>query len=310
MSGRVVLVGGAGFLGSAVASRLRASGREVVVASRSGEVPIDLASPLPRALLAGADAAVNLAALLGRPRTPETAYREVNADGARRVAEACDVAGVRRLVHVSTTGVLGPTGTTPLDETAPPRPETPYERTKLEGERAALAFDRCLVLRPGHVYGPGDRHMLPMYRSIAAGSFRTIGGGRALWQPVHVDDVARAIELALDAPHPSSRVFHVAGAERLSFDAFARRIAASLGALLHGPSLPTPLAWLAGAVLEAAMLPFGLDPPLTRARVRTMTTDRVYAIDRARELLAWQPRIALADGLPGTVAWYRREGLL
>jgi nucleoside-diphosphate-sugar epimerase len=306
----VVLVGGSGFLGGALASRLRAAGREVVVASRSGEVPVDLASPLPRALLAGADAAVNLAALLGRPRTPESAYREVNAVGARRVAEACDVAGVRRLVHVSTTGVLGPTGTTPLDETAPPRPETPYERTKLEGERAALAFERSLVLRPGHVYGPGDLHMLPMYRSIAAGSFRTIGGGRALWQPVHVDDVARAIELAVDVPALPARVFHVAGAERLTFDDLARRVASALGTRLRGPSLPLPLAWAAGAILEAAMLPFGLDPPLTRARVRTMTTDRVYAIDRAREALSWEPRIALAAGLEGTVAWYRGRGLL
>lgn len=310
MSARVVLVGGAGFLGTAVAARLRASGREVIVASRSAEVPVDVAAPIPRALFAGADAVVNLAALLGRPRTPASAYREVNADGPRRVAEACEAVGLRRLVHVSTTGVLGPTGATPLDEEAPPRPETLYERTKLDGERAALAFPRAVVVRPGHVYGPGDRHMLPMYRALASGTFRTIGGGRALSQPVHVDDVARAVELAVDAPSLPLRIFHVAGGERWTFRELASRIASALGTRLRGPSLPTPLAWAAGALLEAAMLPFGLDPPLTRARVRTMTTDRVYAIDRARTLLAWEPAIGLEAGLPGTVAWYRREGLL
>ncbi|HEX6850086.1 MAG TPA: NAD(P)-dependent oxidoreductase [Candidatus Polarisedimenticolaceae bacterium] len=305
---RVILIGGNGFLGTALTSRLRAAGRDFVVASRSGTVPVDVAEGVPQALVADADAVVNLASILGRPRIDEGTYRAVNAEGARRVAEACAAAGVRRLVHVSTTGVLGPTGTTPLDESAPPRPETPYERTKLEGERAARAFARTVVLRPGHVYGPGDRHMLPFYRSIAKGTFRTIGGGRALWQPVHVDDVARAIELALDAPGTEGGIFHVAGSERLSLGAFAARIAAALGTTLRGPSIPTPLAWGLGGLLEALMLPFGSDPPLTRARVRTMTTHRVYAIERARASLGWAPRIGLDDGLAGTVAWCRAGG--
>jgi nucleoside-diphosphate-sugar epimerase len=308
VTGRIVLIGGSGFVGTAVASRLRASGRDVTVASRSGASRVDVAASVPRALVEDADAVVNLAAILGRPRTAEATYRAVNADGARRVAEACAAARVRRLVHVSTTGVLGPTGPTPLDESAPPRPETPYERTKLEGERAALAFERAVVLRPGHVYGPGDRHMLPLYRSIAKGTFRTIGGGRALWQPVHVEDVARAIELALDARGVEGGTFHVAGTERISLGAFASRIAAALGTKVRGPSIPTPLAFAAGAILEALMLPFGVDPPLTRARVRTMTTDRVYAIDRAREALGWQPRVPLDEGLAGTAAWCRAEG--
>lgn len=307
MSARIVLVGGSGFLGSALASRLRSAGRDVVVASRSGTVPLDLAENVPQALVSDADAVVNLAAILGRPGIDEATYRAVNAEGARRVAEACAAAGVRRLVHVSTTGVLGPTGTTPLDETAPPRPETPYERTKLEGERAALAFARTVVLRPGHVYGPGDRHMLPFYRSIATGTFRTIGGGGALWQPVHVDDVARAIERALDAPGAEGGIFHVAGAERLRLHEFAARVAAALGTKLRGPSLPAPLAWTAGAILEALALPFGVEPPLTRARVRTMTTHRVYAIERARTALGWEPRVRLDDGIAATAGWYRAQ---
>jgi nucleoside-diphosphate-sugar epimerase len=307
LSERIVLVGGSGFLGTALASRLGAAGRDVVIASRSGTVPLDLTEGVPPSLFEGADAVVNLAALLGRPRIEEAEYRSDNTDGARRVAEACATAGVRRLVHVSTTGVLGPTGPTPLDETTPPRPETTYERTKLDGERAALAFPRVVVIRPGHVYGPGDRHMLPLYRSIEKGTFRTIGGGRALWQPVHVDDVARAIELALEAPGAEGTVFHVAGAECVTLGAFAARIAGAMGTTLHGPSLPAPLAWAAGALLEAMLLPFGVDPPLTRARVRTMTTDRVYAIDRARESLGWSPRVGLDDGLRGTVAWYRAQ---
>lgn len=290
-------------------------------------VTIDLArdgaqDALARAL-EGTSAAVNLAGALARPGLPRAAYADLHAAGtarlvsaARRRASAAAASGPRpfRLVHVSTTGVLGPTGPTPRDESAAPAPVTPYETSKLEGERAALAARgaglEVVVVRPGLVYGPRDVHLAPLYRAIAKRTFRTIAGGTALWQPIYVDDVARAIHAALEAPGADGGIFHVAGSERVSVAALAARIAARLGTRVARPGLPYAAAMVAGALLEAVCSPLGVDPPLSRARVRTLTEDRVYAIDRAREVLGFVPEVALDEGIARAIDWYRSHGYL
>ena len=115
-------------------------------------------------------------------------------------------------MHVS---VLGPTGPTPLDERAPRRPQTIYERTKAEGEELALMGRQdgleVVVARPGLVYGPRDLHLLGLFRSIAAGTFRLPGGGRACWQPVAVGDVAAGLARLVDAEEVDGEIFHLAG---------------------------------------------------------------------------------------------------
>jgi nucleoside-diphosphate-sugar epimerase len=145
---------------------------------------------------------------------------------------------------------------------------------------------------------------------VASGTFRNIGGGRARWQPVHVDDVARALAQALGTPGIDGGVFHVAGSEVVSVGELAARIAHALGTSLRGHSLPLPLALAAGTVLEALLLPFGIEPPLSRARVRTLTQDRLYRIERARDVLGIAPEVGLDSGLDRTLAWYRSHGHL
>jgi nucleoside-diphosphate-sugar epimerase len=66
----------------------------------------------------------------------------------------------------------------------------------------------------------------------------------------------------------------------------------------------------AGAALELGLRPFGIEPPLSRMRVRTLTEDRVYRIDRARQTLGFEPETSLDDGLAETVGWYREHGYL
>ncbi len=79
---------------------------------------------------------------------------------------------------------------------------------------------------------------------------------------------------------------------------------------MRGPSLPRPVAWTLGSLLEAVCLPLGKEPPLSRMRVRTLTEDRRYRIEAAREVAGWQPATPLVDGLAATVSWYRQQGLL
>lgn len=330
-----VLLGGAGFVGSHLAERLAAGGTRACVLSRSGRWPwgpapdgvscgpCDLETEASVAALDGAigvaDVVVHLAGALFRPATAATRYRSLHVDGTRRVVEACRRAvsrdgRSRRLVHVSTTGVLGPTGRVPLPESTPARPGTIYEATKHEGEVAALEGRgdglEVVVARPGLVYGPRDLHLLALWRAIGSGRFRLLGGGRALWQPVHVTDVARGLEALARSPGIDGEVLHLAGPERRTVREIAETIAASLSVPLRGPSIPFAAAFTAGALFEALFAPFGGDPPLSRSRVRTLTEDRVYDITRAHTRVGWEPAVSVERGIAETTAWYRAEGLL
>jgi nucleoside-diphosphate-sugar epimerase len=261
---------------------------------------------------------VNLAGALWRSALAGATYERVHVEGTRRLLDALHAAAKAgepvRLVHVSTTGVLGPTGPDPKPETAEPRPSTVYERTKLEGERLALSARgpglEVVVVRPGLVYGPRDMHLLPLFQAIDRGLFRPIAKGSALWQPVYVADVVRGLTAAMTNADLDGAVLHFAGAERLTVAAFAARIAATMGREPHGTSIPYPVAFAAGAVLEAFTAPLFADPPLSRARVRTLTQDRVYGIADAERRLGWRPEISLESGLAETIGWYRSQNLI
>lgn len=327
----VLIIGGTGFIGSHLVEHFAGAGNPVRVASRRGAWP--WGEPVPTASfqsldLTGADAGavldqaldqvhqvINISGALLRPGVSADHYRRLHVGGTEALLEALQRSGgKRRLIHVSTTGVLGPTGAAPLDETSPLRPSTIYEQTKAAGEALVQAAAgenlEVVVARPGLVYGPRDLHLLGLFRAIAAGTFRLIAGGRACWQPVAAADVAEGLAALAAAPGAGGGIFHLAGGTPVTLAAFTEAIAAALGTHVRGPSLPWPLAWLAGAVLEGVCLPLGLEPPLSRMRVRTLTEDRRYSIQRARDVAGWQPRTTLTDGLRQAVAWYRAQGLL
>ena len=329
----IVVIGGTGFVGSNLVERLAETGR-VAMLSRSGRwrwgprpigvtgIACDITDGQETArlyeLFRNAKVVVNLAGTLWKPSIAGETYERVHVQGTRLLLDALHASagsgGPVRLVHVSTTGVLGPTGPQPKAESDEPAPSTEYERTKLEGERLALAARNpgleVVIVRPGLVYGPRDLHLLPFFQSIDRRQFRPIAKGRARWQPVYVDDVVRGIILAVHGKDLDGAVLHFAGAERLTVSDFATRIATTLGRKPHATSIPYPAAYAAGAVLEALTAPLRGDPPLTRARVRTLTQDRLYRIAEAERRLGWKPEVGLDSGLAETIGWYRAQNYL
>jgi nucleoside-diphosphate-sugar epimerase len=328
----VVVIGGTGFLGSTLVEKLAERGR-VAMLSRQGRwrwgsrpigvtgISCDITESQETARLyevfRGAKVVINLAGTLWKPSIAGETYERVHVEGTRLVLDALHAAaGAQpvRLVHVSTTGVLGPTGPHPKSEADEPAPSTEYERTKLEGEKLALAARgagvEVVVVRPGLVYGPRDMHLLPFFQAIDRGLFRPIAQGRARWQPVYVDDVIAGLIAASTAPNVDGAVLHFAGAERLTVTDFAKKIATAMGRKPHSTSIPYPAAYVAGVMLEALTAPLRGDPPLSRARVRTLTEDRLYRIAEAERRLGWKPQTALETGLEQTVGWYRGRNLL
>src|SRR4029450_13488860 len=114
---------------------------------------------------------VHVAAVYRTAGHPDAYYRDVNVGGTERLLEASAREGVRRFVHTSTVGVLGHIEHPPADEGAPFAPGDIYQETKAEAERLALDFGRArglpvAVMRPGAIYGPGERRAVELVRAI------------------------------------------------------------------------------------------------------------------------------------------------
>src|SRR5262249_23302649 len=172
-------------------------------------------------LVAGADAAVPVAAVYRTAGHPDPYYREVNVGGTERLLEAAARAGVRRLVPTSTVGGHGDVRRPPADESAPLAPGDVYQQTKAEAETLALRRGRALglpvvVVRPGAIYGPGETRLLKLFRAIARGRYAIVGSGRPHYHPVYIDDLLDGYELALSHPAAAGEAFIVAGPRSVS----------------------------------------------------------------------------------------------
>ena len=200
-----------------------------------------------------------------------------------------------------------------LDEMSPLAPSNAYERSKALGEEVAAGYARdglpLVVARPEFIYGPGDTHVLGLFRAIRRGMFFYIGDGTNTCHPTYVDDMVDGLLACLRRGAPGA-VYHIAGPRPLPFRELAETIAAELGAPSPRLRVPVPLAWLGAAGLEAAGTLLGRDVPLSRTGVAFFSESRRSTYARAERELGFRPQVDLREGVARTVAWYRAEGLI
>ena len=318
---RTALVTGAGgFIGAHLVQRLASLGMEVRALDlrprgRSGygdQVRVHQADICDGAalgpLLDGVDTVFHLASLHLEVGADPAAFDAVNVDAAANLVTLAAERGVRRFIHTSSVGVYGDARAGhPLREDAPKHPESPYERSKLKGERAVLARAQeakleLIVLRPAWVYGPGCPRTAKLLRGLEKGRFFYIGGGDNLRHPLYIDEMIDAFILASDASGLNGRIFNVAGPQimplRDMVETFAR------GAKLPIPTLhlPMSLGYLAGYAAELAFHAAGREPPLSRRSLAFFRSNNAWDISAARNELGFEPTINLEEGVQLTLA--------
>jgi nucleoside-diphosphate-sugar epimerase len=323
---RIAVTGGTGYTGGRLIERLRGRGHEVRALARpdaqrpptDGVVWVegDLAQPEALArLVEGTDAVAHVAAVYRTAGHPDSYYRDVNVGGTERLLEASARAGVARFVHTSTVGVHGDVKTPPADETAPFAPGDIYQETKAEAENLAMRFHRdrglpVAVVRPGAIYGPGERRLLKLFRAIARGRYAVVGSGRPHYHLVYIDDLLDGYELALTHPAAAGEAFIVAGPRSVSQSDLALSIASATGGRVLPFRIPAAPLQFAGDLCEAICVSLEIDPPLHRRRVDFWTKNRSFSIAKARRLLGYDPKVDVEDGLARTAAAYRAAGWL
>jgi nucleoside-diphosphate-sugar epimerase len=327
----VILVTGAtGFLGGAVlrllASQPARAGNLRALVRRSSHpsglrglsverVVGDLTVPGSLAVaLAGVRVIYHCAGVLGQAALPESAYEAVHVQGTVHLLKAACNAGVERVVYVSSPGILGPVRGRPATEDAPHNPTNAYERSKSVAERTAIAMASDLgitlmVARPEFVYGPGDLHVLRLFRTIARRRFFYIGEGGALCHPTFIEDAASGI-VAVGERGADGRVYHLAGPRPVTITELAETFASAMG--VRSPTLHVPEALVRAGVgvVERLAARWSFETPLTTSGVDFFTFDRQFSCARATAELGWSPRVELEEGTKLAVRWYRLQGLL
>jgi NADH dehydrogenase len=312
MSHLVTVFGGSGFVGRYIVRRMAKLGWRVRVACRRpneaiftrtygvvGQVePVfcnirDDASV--RAALAGADAAVNCVGTFDAGG--KNNFRAVQADGAARIARLAAAAGVTRLVHISAIGA---------DAQGP----SLYAKSKAAGEASVTAaFPGAVILRPSVIFGPEDQFFNRFAAMTRMGPVLPVIGGKTRFQPVYVDDVARAAELALTG-QAAPGVYELGGPDIDTFHALMLRMLGVINRRRLVANVPFPVARAMATVFDVVhAVSGGLVPAtVTRDQVRSLKVDNVVAHGaKGFADLGFQPT-SMEAVLPGYLWRFRPSG--
>jgi dihydroflavonol-4-reductase len=323
---RVFVTGGTGVIGTALVTRLLERGDEVVGLARSDAAATALQARAVTVVrgegydeealtrgMAGCTYAYNVAGVNSLCVEDPRPMERLNVDGAVAAVRAAAQAGVTRLVHTSSAATIGePPGTIGTERT-PHRGWylSTYERTKTEGERAALAASRevgqdLVLVNPSSVQGPG--------RAGGTGRFLLafLDGRLKVFVPttvslIDIDDCVAGHLLACERGAAGER--YLLNGMTLPIEE-ALALAADVAGVQRRPRLvPARVAAVAAAAVERAFKLAGRRPPVCREMVRTLLHGHRYDGSRAERELGLRytdPR----ETIRKTVAWARGQGLI
>jgi len=321
--GPVALIGGSGFIGTRLASRLLDAGRKIRIIdiARSHFYPehwvtgdVRDRSTFAHALR-GCSAIVNLAAQHKDNVRPRSLYEEVNLEGSRQVCLAAEEAGVETIVFTSSVAVYGQAPPN-ADESCPPKPNNDYGRTKLEAEGVyrdwlAAAPDRrsLVIVRPTVVFGERNRgNVYNLLRMIAGKRFVMVGRGDNVKSMAYVENVAAGLQACLNAP-PGLRLFNYVDQPDFTMNELVRLVRAELD-LGTRPPLRVPLwaAYLGGLLFDLLAMVTRRERAISSARVKKFCSTTRFAADRVSGL-PFEPPVTLTEGLRRTLAFeFGRKG--
>jgi nucleoside-diphosphate-sugar epimerase len=267
----------------------------------------DLAAPesLPAAL-ADADVVVHAAAHVG-DWGPAEKYRAINVVALEHMLYAAQRNGrLQRWIQISSLGVYPPRHHFGTDETVPPNPAglDGYTQTKAEAEFVVGRHMRdhglpAVILRPGFIYGAGDRHALVrLIEKIQTGKMKFLGRGDRLLNNTAVENLCDAILLAIETPDVFGETFNIRDERLVTREEFVNTVEDYLGKP-HPRHVPE---WLGRAIVgpmeTIARLRGRETPPLlTRAQIKFLTLNLDFSIAKAKRLLGYRPRVDFHDGI-------------
>ncbi len=271
---------------------------------------------LVRQAVTEADVVVHCAAKVG-DWGPVDAYRQVNVECLRVLLDACKGQGLSRFIHMSSLGVYpsrhhnGTNETMPL----PSRHRDGYSQSKVEAEQLALHYYQefgvpVTILRPGFIYGPRDRTVMPrIIQGLREGRLRYPGGGEGALNTIFVDNLVDAVFLAAEKDEAVGQAYNLTDGEFVSKRKFIETIANTMG--LPHPHLRPPLwlAWIVTWFAEAFAKMKGAKeaPNFNFTRLKFMGYSLDFSIQKAMDQLGYRPRVPFEEAIGETMDWYKKN---
>jgi nucleoside-diphosphate-sugar epimerase len=325
MSQQVLVTGATGFTGYALCEHLVRVGREVVAFARPQSKTDSLNKlgvEVRRIDIADADQVekafqsfsevYHIAAAFRTEHDELEEFRRANVTATRNLMDAALKSRSGRFVHCSTVGVQGVIDAPPADENYRYRPGDFYQQSKMEGELLVREYIRgglnAAIVRPVGIYGPGDTRFLKLFRPISRGRFVMIGSGRALYHLTYIDDLIKGFLLAGEREAARGEIFTIGGPRYTTLNELVERIVAAT----KGPPvrfrIPYFPVYAASVICARACKFIGVEPPLYPRRVEFFSKARAFSIQKARNVLGYEPEVDLDEGLERTATWYRAQG--
>lgn len=311
------LIGGSGFIGTALARQLTEEGRPFRIIDLV-ESPVfpekthihDIREPLPANLLAGVTGIIHLAAVHRDDIRDPTLYAATNVVGTANVCAAAVVAGINHIVFTSSVAVYGfaPKGT---DETGVFAPFNEYGRTKKAGEDvlrewlSEAAEDRTLVLiRPTVVFGPGNRgNVYNLLRQVSSGKFVMIGDGSNRKSMAYVENVAAflAHTSKSDVFGVGQHIYNYIDKPDFDMNTLVSQIRFTLqGKVGVGPRLPVGVGKVIGQCFDLLATLTGRTFPISTIRVTKFTSESTFS-SAAHDVPGFTAPVPFRDGLAKTL---------
>lgn len=242
----------------------------------------------------GVDMVFHLAALIAIPYSyiSPSSFVKTNVEGTLNVLQAALDNDLERLIHTSTSEVYGTAKYVPIDEGHPLQPQSPYSASKISGDMLAESFYRSFglpisIIRPFNTYGPRQsaRAIIPTIITQALnGDVVELGSLRPTRDLTYVEDTVLGFIKIAESPHSIGEVINIGSKFEISIKDLAKRIGEILGKRLS------------------------LRIKEERIRPENSEVERLLAENRkAKELLGWEPRYTLDEGLEKTVVWFKEN---
>jgi len=323
---RVLVTGGAGFLGSHLVEALVKASHNVRVLLRFGEDPRnikhldvetvvgDLGVPMSlRQALKDCDVVYHLGAFV-KDFGPRDMFLKVNVEGTKRLLKEATNASCRRFVFISSLAVHKASRPITNGDEEFPRDNhsMPYALSKILAEDAVMeAHQKGLIegviVRPGlFPYGERDRtSFLPLVKNLFR--YYHINGGNATLCTVYAKNLAHGLVLCGEKEEASGKVFIITDDVRIRWREFIAKICEGMHISPITRAVPGWVARSVAIVSEACASIARKEPLITRYRVAIASVDFWFSCERAKKILGYSPPFSLDEGLQRTIEWAKTE---
>ena len=324
---KVLVTGGAGFLGKAVVCRLVDRGDQVRSLARNyypdlekmgvDQVQGDLSDSDTVARACEDRTIVYHIAAKGPPWGRYDEYYQTNVVGTQNIIDSCLAQDQTSLIYTSTPNVVQNGRDIEGADESMPYPKkfiTHYAKTKAMAEQLVVNASRnklkSIILRPSKIWGPGDDQILT--RLVArAEKLPQIGDGKNLIDTTYIDDAADAHILAADKleerPDLSGNIYFISQGEPVLAWYIINEFLKAAGCSPVKKSVPFRIAWVTGALLEFIynILHLSKEPFMTRFLAESVAQSSWFNIEAAKRDLGYIPKIGTAEGLRRLEEWLK-----